>query len=58
MIDWGHVFDRVVEAYIALVLTVEYLWGRSDTDIKNEAKRKKKARERYSFETLNQGEHK
>lgn len=56
MTDWGHLFDRAVELYIAVILTVEYLWGRSDTDIKNEAKRKKKAREKYNFENLTSGE--
>lgn len=48
--------DTILEAYIAIILTVEYLWGRSDTDIRSEAKRKKKAREKYNFESLNSGE--
>lgn len=50
--------DTFLELYIAIILTVEYLWGRSDTDIKSEAKRKNKAREKYRFETLTTGESK
>lgn len=53
MHEW---IDTILEAYIALVLTVEYLWGRSDTDIKKEETRKRK--KRFEFEHLNQGEHK
>lgn len=56
MTDLGHLYDRVVETAILIVLLVEYFWGRSDTDLKNEAKRKKKAREKDSFEALNIGE--
>lgn len=52
MIEWGHLYDRIIETAILVVLLVEYFWGRSDADIKNEVKRKKKAREKYSFESL------
>lgn len=49
----------LMELYICLILTVEYLWGRSDTDIKNEAKtRAKIRREKHSFENLTIGESK
>ena len=48
----------LMELYICVILTIEYLWGRSDTDIKNEAKKKYKAREKYRFEHLTDGEHK
>ena len=47
----------IMELYICLILTVEYLWGRSDTDIKNEAKTKAKIRkERHQFDQLTTGE--
>ena len=55
-IDWGHVYDRVVETAILVVLLAEYFYGRSDTDIKREATRKRAAREKHKFETLNVGE--
>lgn len=39
--------DTILEAYIAYILTMEYYWGRSDTDIKREERRKaKKGKER------------
>lgn len=50
------VVSILLEAYIAGVLTAEYFFGRSDTDIKREAVRKKAAREKYKFETLTSGE--
>lgn len=53
MHEW---LDTLLEAYICLILTLEYFWGRSDMDIKNEVRRKKKAREKYNFEQLTQGE--
>jgi hypothetical protein len=45
-----------LEGYIALILTAEYFFGRSDTDMKNEARRKRKFREKYKFESLTMGE--
>ena len=33
--------DTILEAYIAYILTMEYFYGRSDTDIKREEKRRK-----------------
>lgn len=48
--------ELLVSLYSAFILTVEYFWGRSDTDIKREAVRKKAAREKYKFETLTDGE--
>ena len=45
-----------MDLYICLILTIEYLWGRSDTDIKKEAKRKAKARQKYDFDSLTDGE--
>lgn len=47
--------DTLLELYIAIILTVEYLWGRSDTDIKKEEKRKMNKR-KLSFESLTIGE--
>jgi len=38
------------EAYIAYILTREYYWGRSDTDIKREVARKKAARAKQKAE--------
>ena len=46
----------LVEIYIAGILTAEYFFGRSDTDMKNEARRKRKFREKYQFESLTSGE--
>ena len=40
--NWHGWLDTVLEAYIAYILTREYYWGRSDTDLKREAVRKKK----------------
>lgn len=54
--NWHEWMRDGFDLYICVILTLEYLWGRSDTDIKNEAKRKKKAREKYSFESLTSGE--
>ena len=51
------IVQTILEAYIAGILTAEYFWGRSDTDMKNEAKRKRKFREKYNFERLTIGEH-
>lgn len=36
--------DTILEAYIAYILTMEYYFGRSDTDLKKEEKRKAKKR--------------
>ena len=44
------------DAYISLILTAEYFFGRSDTDMKNEARRKRKFREKYRWEHLTDGE--
>lgn len=46
--------DTLLELYIAVILTIEYLWGRSDTDIKKEEKRR--AKKKPDFENLTQGE--
>jgi hypothetical protein len=54
--NWHELIQDVLELYVCIILTVEYFYGRSDSDIKSEAKRKKKARERYSFDSLNVGE--
>lgn len=51
------IIQTVLEAYIAGILTAEYFWGRSDTDMKSEARRKRKFREKYHFERLTIGEH-
>jgi len=50
------IISTVLETYIAGILTIEYLWGRSDVDMKNEAKRKRKLREKYRWEHLTDGE--
>jgi hypothetical protein len=50
------VLSLLAEAYVAGILTVEYFFGRSDMDMKSEVKRKKKMREKYRFEVLNDGE--
>ncbi len=46
----------IADLYQAVMLTVEYFWGRSDTDMKNEARRKRKFKEKYNFERLCTGE--
>lgn len=48
--------STMLEAYIAGILTAEYFFGRSDMDMRNEAK-KRKLREKYSFECLTMGDH-
>ena len=53
MHEW---LDTLLECYICGILTLEYFFGRSDMDIKNEARKKRKAREKYNFEELNKGE--
>lgn len=42
--------ELLVSLYSAVILTVEYFWGRSDTDIKREVVRKKAAREKRKAE--------
>jgi len=46
----------ILETCILLILVVEYFFGRSDVDIKREATRKRKFREKYRFEQLTSGE--
>jgi hypothetical protein len=46
----------VFDSYICVMLTAEYFYGRSDMDMRNEAKRKRKFREKYRFDTLTAGE--
>lgn len=53
MHEW---LDTILELYIAVILTVEYLWGRSDTDIKKEEKRRAAKKLKPSFDALNVGE--
>lgn len=50
MIDWHKWLDTALETYIAYILTREYYWGRSDTDIKREVARKKAARAKQKAE--------
>ncbi len=50
------IITTLTELYIAGILTAEYFWGRSDTDMKNEAKRKRKFREKHNFDSLTSGE--
>lgn len=40
----------------SVFLVTEYFWGRSDTDMKNEARRKRKFRDKYRWEHLTSGE--
>ncbi len=43
--------DTLLELYICFILTMEYFWGRSDSDIKHEEKRKRAAKkERILYE--------
>jgi hypothetical protein len=47
----------VVDIAIEITLLFEYFCGRSDTDIRNEVKKKAKIRrEKYHFESLTTGE--
>lgn len=50
------ILSITLEFGVLVVLLVEYFYGRSDVVIKNEAKRRKKAREKYGFTELTQGE--
>ena len=50
-----HWIDTVLEAYIAIILTIEYLWGRSDTDLKKEEKRAKKSKPQWESLTTGEG---
>src|SRR6266446_10943501 len=55
---WMNVYETlslVFDLYISLLLTAEYFFGRSDMDMRNEVKRKRKLREKYRFETLTNG---
>jgi len=47
-----------MEAYICFILTVEYLWGRSDTDLRNEEKKKTRIRREKHMDGLTIGESK
>lgn len=40
----------VLELYVCIILTVEYLWGRPDVVIKNEEKQRKRLRPKKSDE--------
>lgn len=51
------IVSTFLESYIAGILTLEYFFGRSDTDMKSEARRKRKFREKYVFDRLVVGEH-
>lgn len=42
--------ELLVSLYSAVILTVEYFWGRSDTDIKREVVRRKAARAKQKAE--------
>jgi len=46
----------IADVCTSILLFVEYFWGRSDTDMKSEAKRKRKFREKYRFDEMNIGE--
>lgn len=48
--DWHKWLDTALETYIAYILTREYYWGRSDTDIKREVARRKAARAKQKAE--------
>lgn len=61
--DWGadkmslyEILSLLLETSILAILVAEYFWGRSDTDMKNEARRKRKFKEKYNFERLCTGE--
>lgn len=55
MVEIHSCLDTILEAYIAVILTVEYFYGRSDSDIKKEEKRKASKR-KLVFDQLTQGE--
>ncbi len=44
--------DTILEAYIAYILTREYYFGRSDTDLKREETRKAKKRSNQATQAL------
>lgn len=45
-------FTNYCDLYICIILTLEYVWGRPDAVVKNEAKQKKRLREKHNFEHL------
>lgn len=51
------ILSLLLETSILAILVAEYFWGRSDTDMRNEARRKRKFKEKYNFERLCVGEH-
>ena len=54
-LDLHQWLDTILEAYIAYILTREYYYGRSDSDLKKEEKRKQ-AKKKPEFESLTTGE--
>ena len=48
----------ILDFYICVILTIEYFFGRSDTDIRNEDKKKRRIRRETHIEHLAIGEHK
>jgi len=54
--SWHELLQDGFELYICVILTLEYFFGRSDIDLKREAVRKRKAREKYRFDSLTTGE--
>lgn len=50
------IISLITEIYICGILTLEYFWGRSDMDIKNEEKKRRKYKTKPDFENLTTGE--
>jgi len=54
-LDLHQWLDTILEAYIAYILTREYYYGRSDSDLKKEEKRRQ-AKKKPEYESLPTGE--
>ena len=52
------ILSLLLEFAVLVVLLLEYLWGRPDVVLKNEAKQRKRLRNRYNFSELTINEHK
>lgn len=57
MTEYGLIVILVVlDVYQSVMLTLEHYWGRPDMAVKNEAKQRKRLKEKPSFDALTQGE--
>jgi predicted nucleic acid-binding protein len=53
--NWHELLRDAFDLYICVILTVEYFYGRSDTDLKKEEKRRAKKRPEFEHLTVGEG---